>query len=95
MKKSFIKKGFAEVRLADAKLAGIAPVSSSHIDRKVWFSATSTKGNYRWNENAGLLRNAISSQVIDALEAHEIRRLAMGSLALQHYAGEGSCMMDS
>src|SRR6201995_3170054 len=31
----------------------------------------------RWDEKAGLRRHALSSQVIDALEAHEIRRPAM------------------
>jgi transposase len=32
---------------------------------------------YTWDEKAGLRRDALSSQVIDALEAHEIRRPAM------------------
>jgi transposase len=31
----------------------------------------------RWDEKAGLRRDALSSQFIDALEAHEIRRPAM------------------
>src|ERR1700758_1352170 len=31
----------------------------------------------RWDEKAGLRRHALSSQVIDALEAHAIRRPAM------------------
>jgi hypothetical protein len=30
----------------------------------------------RWDEKVGLRRDALSSQVIDALEAHEIRRPA-------------------
>ena len=34
-------------------------------------------GAYRLDEKAGLRRDALSSQVIDALEAHEIRRPAM------------------
>src|SRR6266568_6963622 len=33
----------------------------------------------RWDEKAGLRRDALSSQVIDALEAHEIRRPAFSS----------------
>jgi hypothetical protein len=33
--------------------------------------------DFRWDEKAGLRRDALSSQVIDALEAHEIRRPAM------------------
>jgi hypothetical protein len=32
---------------------------------------------FRWDEKAGLRRDALSSQVIDALEAHEIRSPAM------------------
>ena len=32
---------------------------------------------HRWDEKAGLRRDALSSQVIDALEAHEMRRPAM------------------
>jgi hypothetical protein len=36
----------------------------------------STDAN-RWDEKAGLRRDALSSQVIDALEAHETRRPAM------------------
>ena len=32
---------------------------------------------HRWDEKAGLRRNALSSQVIDALVAQEIRRPAM------------------
>src|SRR5450432_2771763 len=34
-------------------------------------------GVNRWDEKAGLRRNAVGSQVIDALEAQEIRRPAM------------------
>jgi hypothetical protein len=34
-------------------------------------------GANRWDEKAGLRRDALSSQVIDALEAHETRRPAM------------------
>src|SRR5215831_7865804 len=33
--------------------------------------------DFRWDEKAGLRRDALSSQVIDALEAHETRRPAM------------------
>jgi len=34
-------------------------------------------GDNRWDEKAGLQRDALSSQVIGALEAREIRRSAM------------------
>ena len=37
-----------------------------------WRSRLSTVAN-RWDENAGLRRDAIGSQVIDALEAQEIK----------------------
>jgi hypothetical protein len=33
--------------------------------------------DFRWDEKAGLRRDALSSQVIDALAAQEIRRPAM------------------
>jgi hypothetical protein len=41
-----------------------------------WLSPLVVVDN-RWDEKAGLRRDAISSQVIDALEAHETRRPAM------------------
>jgi hypothetical protein len=41
-------------------------------------------GDNRWDEKAGLQRDAISSQVIDALEAHEIRRPAVKMLTAAH-----------
>jgi hypothetical protein len=44
--------------------------------RKVEFST----GDNRWDEKAGLERDALSSQVIDALEARETRRPAMKKL---------------
>jgi hypothetical protein len=37
-------------------------------------------GNNRWDEKVGLERDALSSQVIDALEARETRRPAMKKL---------------
>jgi len=37
-------------------------------------------GDNRWDEKAGLQRDALSSQVIDALEARETRRPAMKKL---------------
>lgn len=37
-------------------------------------------GDNRWDEKAGLRRDALSSQVIDALEARETRRPAMKEL---------------
>jgi len=37
-------------------------------------------GDNRWDEKAGLQREALSSQVIDALEARETRRPAMKKL---------------
>jgi hypothetical protein len=47
------------------------------------FSATgggASFGDIRWNEKAGLQRDALSSQVIDALKARETRRPAMKKL---------------
>ena len=40
-------------------------------------SKCASTGANRWDEKAGLRRDALSSQVIDALEAHETRRPAM------------------
>jgi hypothetical protein len=40
-------------------------------------SAQKLTDDNRWDEKAGLQRDALSSQVIDALAAHEIRRPAM------------------
>jgi hypothetical protein len=37
-------------------------------------------GDNRWDEKAGLPRDALGFQVIDALEAREIRRPAMKEL---------------
>jgi len=39
-----------------------------------------SKGDNRWDEKAGFERDALSSQVIDALEARETRRPAMKKL---------------
>jgi hypothetical protein len=39
-------------------------------------------GANRWDEKAGLQRDALSSQVIDALEARETRRAAMKKLTI-------------
>jgi hypothetical protein len=44
-----------------------------------WFFPQPTSAN-RWHEKAGLRRDALSSQVIDALAAQEIRRPAMVNL---------------
>jgi hypothetical protein len=43
----------------------------------------------RWDEKAGLRRDALSSQVIDALEAHEIRRRAFSSHLFSQLMCEG------
>jgi hypothetical protein len=42
---------------------------------------TTSTGDNRWDEKADLQRDALSSQVIDALEARETRRPAMKKLA--------------
>jgi hypothetical protein len=39
-------------------------------------------GANRWDEKAGLQRDALSSQVIDALKARETRRAAMKKLTI-------------
>jgi predicted metal-dependent hydrolase len=44
------------------------------------FFACHSTIDIRWDEKAGLQRDALSSQVIDALEARETRRPAMKKL---------------
>lgn len=56
------------------------PLCSPNMTHACWIA------DFRWDEKAGLQRDALSSQVIGALQAHEIRRPAMrkpGSTALR------------
>ena len=54
-------------------------VASCYSTAALWLvaeikgSASTLSGENRWDENAGLRRDAIRSQVIDALKAQEIR----------------------
>jgi len=48
-------------------------VTSRHTVRRKTVKPTGITAVIRWDENAGLRRDAIRSQVIDALEAQEIK----------------------
>ena len=67
------------------RLTIVLGMSLNHevIEKIRWLSSLAncgseiSTGDFRWDEKAGLRRDALSSQVIDALEAHETRRPAM------------------